>query len=212
MWSPRLLLIAIHSARRSSRKFMATSAGLGTVATRRRGRPITHEGPPSRLLMAVLGTWTGATGTDCAVRRWVATRSTPAATPSDSVNVASSHNICVVQTSTQPRSIPALPIMSCIACAPLWPRRAESFWSARALILERSFGGGYHHSSSNFRRTAPSSLILMSRTRSVRSSRFMVSIAVLYEGASYSLHAWVPVRLVISTTTIIAFSPAAKDS
>ena len=58
---------------------------------------------------------TDATGTDRAARQWVATSSTHAATASDRVKVASSHNKCVVQTSTQPRSIPALPIMSCIA-------------------------------------------------------------------------------------------------
>ena len=68
--------------------------------------------------MPILQTGTDATGTDRAARQWVATSSTHAATASDRVKVASSHNKCVVQTSTQPRSIPALPIMSCIAAPP----------------------------------------------------------------------------------------------
>jgi hypothetical protein len=43
---------------------------------------------------------------------------TNAHAPTDTVKVASSHSMCVVQTSTQPRSIPALPTMtlSIISC------------------------------------------------------------------------------------------------
>ena len=64
--------------------------------------------------------WIESTPTaDRAVRRCVVSSSTNAAAPTDTINVASSNTICADQTSIQPRSIPALPIISCIVCVPL---------------------------------------------------------------------------------------------
>ena len=72
---------------------------------------------------------------DRAVRKCVVSSSTNAATPTDTANVVSSNNICADQTSTQPRSIPALPIISCMVCAPCASAcYAGPFQPARDLI------------------------------------------------------------------------------
>jgi hypothetical protein len=64
--------------------------------------------------------WIESTATaDRAVRRCVVSSPTNAAAPTDTINVASSNDMCADQTSIQPRSIPPLPIISCIVCAPL---------------------------------------------------------------------------------------------
>ena len=85
-----------------------------TVATKACVRQTNRESSPTRQ------TWIESTATaDRAVRRCVVSSSTNAAAPTDTVNVASSNNMCADQTSIQPRSIPALPIISCIVCVPL---------------------------------------------------------------------------------------------